>query len=107
MGVDTRAVIVVGYTYDEIHEVYAKWEESTDAGDCHFYEWCEDNDLAIFSPYYDASYGYCLFGVEIDNSGRYLYSPLYIDDVQVQSITKDLTDKFGVVPIVYLSPNVT
>jgi hypothetical protein len=26
MGIDTRAVIVVGYTHDEIHEVYYKWE---------------------------------------------------------------------------------
>lgn len=102
MGIDTRAVIVVGYTYDEIHEVYQKCEDAVD-----FNYWCEDNELESISPYYDAGSENCLFGVEIDNSGRYLYSPLYIDDVQVQSITKDLTDKFGVVPIVYLSPNVT
>lgn len=106
MGIDTRAVIVVGYTYDEIKEVYNKWEESTDAGDCHFYEWKEDNDLLIVSPHYDAPYEDCLFGVEIANSGRYSYIPLYIDDVQVQSITNDLTNRFGVVPIVYLSPDV-
>lgn len=101
MGIDTRAVIVVGYTYDEIHEVYQKCEDAVD-----FNYWCEDNELEMISPYYDASYDYCLFGVEIDTSGRYLYSPLYIDDVQVQSITKDLTDKFGITPAVYLSPDV-
>jgi len=104
MGIDTRAVIVVGYTYDEIHEVYTKWEESTDAGDCHFYEWCEDNDLAIFSPYYDASYNYCLFGEEIFTTGNYSYEVMDINELVTKDIIKEMADKLGKVPNVYLSP---
>jgi len=83
MGVDTRAVIVVGYTYDEIKEVYNKWEKSVDAGDCNFYEWKEDNDLLTVSPHYDAPYYDCLFGIVIDSSRDYSYSKVNIDEVKV------------------------
>lgn len=106
MGVDTRAVIVVGYTYDEIKEVYDERDTSVEEIICDFYDWKEHNNLLTFFPYYDAPYEDCLFGVDIDNSGCYSYSPLCIDDMQVQSITKDLTNRFGVVPVVYLSPDV-
>lgn len=106
MGIDTRAVIVVGYTYDEIHEVYTKWEESTDAGDCHFYEWCEDNELEMISPYYDASNDYCLFGEEIFTTGNYLYKVMDINELVTKDIINDLADKFGKIPSVYLSPHV-
>lgn len=106
MGIDTRAVIVVGYTYDKIKEVYDKWEESTDAGDCHFYEWCGDNELEMISPCYDANSEKCLFGTVIDSSRDYSYSKVNIDDVKVRTVFKDLTDKFGIIPSFYLSPYV-
>jgi len=86
--------------------VYNKRDASVEEIICDFYDWKEDNNLLTFFPYYDAPYEDCLFVVEIDNSGCYSYSTLYIDNVQVQSITKDLTDKFGITPAVYLSLNV-
>lgn len=106
MGVDTRAVIVVGYTYDEIHEVYDKWEESTDAGDCHFYEWCEDNELEMISPYYDANSEKCLFGVSIQSTRDYDYATLNIDDQEIEDISQKYFSKFGKYPKTFLSPYV-
>ena len=68
MGIYTQAVIVVGYTYDEIYTAYEKCKETVDAGDCHFYEWKEDNDLTTVFPYYDAPYDDCLFGTIVHDS---------------------------------------
>lgn len=107
MGIDTRAVIIVGYTYDKIKEVYDKWEESTDAGDCHFYEWCEDNELEMISPYYDADSEKCLFGTVIFTTGNYSYEVLDINELVTKDIIKNLADKLGKVPSVYLSPYVS
>lgn len=104
MGVDTRAVIVVGYTYDEIKEAYDKWEESTDAGDCHFYEWCEDNELESISPYYDASSENCLFGTVIFTTGNYQFEYLKVNQLPIIDVEQELMDKFGEAPSVFLSP---
>ena len=106
MGIDTRAVIVVGYTYDEIHEVYDKWEESTDAGDCHFYEWCEDNDLEMISPYYDADSEKCLFGTVIFATGNYQFGKLNVGQLDIIDAEQELMGKFGKAPSVFLSPYV-
>ena len=104
MGIDTRAVIVVGYTYDKIKEVYDKWEESTDAGDCHFYEWCEDNDLEMISPYYDANSEKCLFGTVIFTTVDYQFGELNVGQLDIIDAEQELIDKFGEAPSVYLSP---
>lgn len=104
MSVDLRAEIVVGYTYDEIYTIYERWKETVDAGDCHFYEWKEDSDLTTVFPYYDAPYEDCLFGTIIHESGDRSYSLFSLDSTKLQEVTKDLTDKFGEAPSVYLSP---
>lgn len=106
MGIDTRAVVVVGYTYDEIHEVYDKWEESTDEGDCHFYEWCEDNKLEMISPYYDANNENCLFGTVIFTTGDYQFGELNVGQLDIIDAEQELIDKFGEAPSVFLSPYV-
>lgn len=106
MGIDTRAVIVVGYTYDKIKEVYDKWEESTDAGGCHFYKWCEDNELETISPYYEASYDYCLFGTVIFTTGDYQFGELNVGQLDIIDAEQELMDKFGEAPSVFLSPHV-
>lgn len=104
---DSRAAIVVGYTYVEIYTIYERWKETVDAGGCHFYEWKEDNDLTTVFPYYDAPYEDCLFGTIIHDSEDRSYSLFSLDSAKLQKVTKDLTDKFGITPVVYLSPDVT
>ena len=105
MGIDTRAVIVVGYTYDEIYSLYEQYENLPE-NPVDFYDWKEYVDLRTFFPYYDAPDQDCLFGIDIDSSGDYSYSLLNIDNAKVQEVTKDLIDKFGITPAVYLSPDV-
>ena len=96
-----------GYTYDEIYTTYERWKETVDAGDCCFYEWKEGNNLTTVFPYYDAQYEDCLFGVIITGSEDHSYSLFSLDSNKLQKVTKDLTDKFGITPAVYLSPDVT
>lgn len=106
MSINVEAVIVVGYKYDEIKPVYDKWKSTVDAGDCHFYEWKDDNDLTPVFPFYDASYEDCLFGTKVNHSGDYSYSVLNLHHGIIQDTIKDMTDKFGIAPAVYLSPNI-
>lgn len=106
MGIDTRAVIVVGYTYDEIKEVYDKWKASVDAGDYHFYKWCEDNKLEIISSYYDAVYSDCLFGTVIFATGNYQFGKLNVGQLDIIDAEQELMGKFGKAPSVFLSPHV-
>lgn len=101
MGIDTQAVIVVGYTYDEIYSVFNEIEDDID-----FTEWCEDNELESISPYYDASREDCLFGTVIFTTGDYSYETLDINELVTKDIIEELADKFGKVPNVYLSPYV-
>lgn len=106
MGIDTRAVIVVGYTYDEIHEVYQKCEEPTEVVDGYFYAWCEDNDLEMISPYYDANNENCLFGTVIFTTGDYQFGELNVGQLDIIDAEQELIDKFGEAPSVFLSPRV-
>lgn len=106
MGVDTRAVIVVGYTYDEIKEVYDKWKASVDAGDCHFYEWCGDNELEIIRPCYYAVYSDYLFGTIIFTTGNYQFGKLNVGQLDIIDAEQELMGKFGKAPSVFLSPHV-
>ena len=107
MGIDVRAVIVVGYTYDEIYTSYEKWKETVDAGDCHFYEWVEDNDLICYvSPYFDAPYEDCLFGTVIFTTGDCQFGELNVGQLDIIDVEQELMDKFGKAPSVFLSPYV-
>jgi len=105
MGIDTQAVIVVGYTYDEIYSVFNEIEYEIEY-DIDFTEWCEDNELESISPYYDASREDCLFGTVIFTTGDYSYETLDINELVTKDIIEELADKFGKVPNVYLSPYV-
>lgn len=102
MGIDTRAVIVVGYTYDEIYSVFNEFEDDID-----FHDWYNDNDLESISPYYDASYDDCLFGKGIISTGDYSYETLDINELVTKDIIEELADKFGKIPSVFLSPYVS
>ena len=101
MGIDTRAVIVVGYTYDEIYEVYQKCEDAVD-----FNYWCEDNKLEMISPYYDANSENCLFGTVIFTTDNYQFGKLNVGQLDIIDAEQELMDKFGEAPSVFLSPYV-
>jgi hypothetical protein len=101
MGVDTRAVIVVGYTYDEIYSVFNEIEDDID-----FTDWCEDNELESISPYYDASREDCLFGTVIFTTGDYQFGELNVSQLDIIDAEQELTDKFTEAPSVFLSPYV-
>lgn len=101
MGIDTQAVIVVGYTYDEIYSVFNEIEDDID-----FTEWCEDNELESISPYYDASREDCLFGTVIFTTGDYQFGELNVGQLDIIDAEQELIDKFGEAPSVYLSPYV-
>ena len=102
MGIDTRAVIVVGYTYDEIHEVYQECEDAVD-----FNYWSEDNKLEMISPCYDANSEDCLFGTVIFTTGDYQFGELNVDQLDILDVEQELIDKFGEAPSVFLSPYVS
>jgi len=101
MGIDTQAVIVVGYTYDEIYSVFNEIEDDID-----FTGWCEDNELESISPYYDASRDDCLFGIRIYSTGCYSFKALDINELDITGTQQELATKFSIVPTVYLSPYV-
>lgn len=102
MGIDARAVIVVGYTYDEIYEVYQQHEDDID-----FHYWYNDNDLERISPYYDASSEDCLFGTVIFTTGGYRFGILNVGQLDIIDAEQELIDKFGEAPSVFLSPYVS
>ena len=60
MSISTEAVIVVGYTYDQIERSLKDGTE----------EYLEDEELRFFPPYYDAPWEESIFGVEVVNSGE-------------------------------------
>lgn len=62
--------------------------------------------MTTVSPYYDAPYDDCLFGTIIHDSKYFSYSLFSLDSTKLQKVTKDLTDKFGITPAVYLSPDI-
>lgn len=111
MGIDTSAVIVVGYTYKEVQEIYDKYLDGLTPDDyvSDFYDWKEDNDndLRTISPYYDATYKNCLFGVTITTSGDYSYKTFNLNEAEIKGVTQTLTEQFGIEPKVYLTPYVS
>ena len=109
MGINTSAMIVVGYTYDETKEIYDKYIDGLTLDDyiSDFYDWREDNHLESISPYYDADYDNSLFGTTVLSSGDYSYELLDIDEQKIKDITKEMTEQFGIEPKVYLTPYVS
>lgn len=105
MGIYTSAKIVVGYTFEEATEIYDKYLDGLTPDDyiSDFSDWKEDNDLESISPYYDADYNECLFGIKVFSSGDYSYGLLSIDENKIKDITQEMTDQFGIEPKVYLS----
>jgi len=108
MRIDTSAVIVAGYTYDEAQEIYDNYLDGLTPDDyaSDFYNWTENNDLISISPYYDADYDKCLFGAIITTSEDYSYKTFNLNEAEIEGVTQTMTEQFGIEPKVYITPYV-
>lgn len=82
MGVDYSARILVGLPYDELEEYFESLEDE--------YGW--EGELSCVSPYYDASWGSSLFGVEVKWCNDYHYSE--IDELTLLPTIKSAHEMF-------------
>ncbi len=88
MGVEYSARIVVGLPHEELEEFLQDMEDPYDLG------------LYIVSPYYDADYCDCLFGVLVQSCNDYSYvqlntNKLMLDTDEAQRKFKEITGKEG------------
>lgn len=104
MGVEYRGVLCVGYTYEEVSDLYEKCEDAT--GDYKYeniYEFCEGEGLTSYSPYYDADKASCIYGEEVESSDDYRYSECEKNiDGRVQEVCDRLEKEFFVKPKTYI-----
>jgi len=97
MGIEYSARIIVGLSYDELGEYFDGVED--------VYEHVEDSGLYVVSPYFDADYRDCLFGVLMQKCYDYSYSEIdeskWSDDVVAAH--KKFTEVTGKIGKLYLS----
>lgn len=97
MGIEYSARIVVGLPKDELDDYFEGIED--------VYQHVEDSGLYVVSPYYDADYDDCLFGVLVQSCYDYSYSE--IDESKwsenVAAAHKWFTERTGKVGKLYLS----
>ena len=97
MGIEYSARIVVGLPKDELDDYFEGVEN--------VYQHVEDSGLYVVSPYYDADYDDCLFGVLVQRCYDYSYSE--IDETMwsesIASAHKKFTEVTGKVGKLYLS----
>lgn len=105
MGINTNAVIVVGYTYEEAMELYNKWRDVQNNGYDKFHDWYEDMVIDVVPSYYDAPIEDCLYGTIIKSveSGYSQMASIEGYKNEVENTVKDLFTKFGKTPKLYLS----
>lgn len=104
MGVEYRGVLCVGYTYKEAEQLYESCEdENGDYKYEDFYDFCEEEELTSYSPYYDASKEHCIYGDAIESSGDYSYEVVSDElDERIRSAAYSLKERFGVMPKTYI-----
>ena len=104
MGVEYRGVLCVGYTYNQVKDLYEKCEDEN--GDYKYeniYEFCEGEGLTSYSPYYDADKEYCIYGEEVVSSDVYCYEVVGIGlDLMILKITNKFEKEFFVKPETYI-----
>ena len=89
MGIDYRAVVVVGLPRDQFIEVE------------HFLEWAEDKGLDICPVSYDSGDG--IVGLVYAKSPDYWYSEFTYDPQRVAEMKQEFKDSTGMEAKVYLS----
>lgn len=90
MGVDTRAVIVIGLPSGELPQQFSDVDEY---------------GLESISPSYDAEIKYCIIGLPLYQTSDYHYKEISLDDIDKVSSLKTKFKKItGMDGKVYLSP---
>ena len=97
MGIEYSARIVVGLPKDELDDYFEGVEN--------IYQHVEDSGLYIVSPYYDADYDDCLFGVLVERCYDYSYSEIDENSLAANVVAahKMFTEVTGKVGKLYLS----
>jgi len=100
MGIEYSASLVVGYTYDEIVEIFSPCP----GFEGELYEVLDTHDLSLFPPYYDADLKACIFGRSVLSSGDYssCIVGIYLDE-RATSIGNELVATYGKTPNLYLT----
>lgn len=106
MGIEYRGVLCVGYTYEEVSDLYEKCEDAN--GDYKYeniYEFCEGEGLESFSPYYDADKEDCIYGKGAVVGSCYSYKeisdPLELGSNIAYQI-RDMQEEFTIEPKAYI-----
>lgn len=104
MGVEYRGVLCVGYTYEQAQALYEECEdENGDYKYENFYEFCEQEGLTSFSPYYDADRGACIYGDEIESSDDYSVAVVGKGlDERIKAVSDRLSKEFFLEPKAYI-----
>lgn len=97
MGIEYRGVVCVGYNHDQVENLMEEvdYEEGV-------YEFYESHNLESFSPYYDADYEDCIYGLAVAKSGDYQYSEVSGMDARIVQVQDKLLKQFGIQPKAYL-----
>jgi len=101
MGIEYRGVIVVGYDWDELNQVYDAADPDQELD---LYDFCEERGLESFSPYYDADSSDCIHGLKVTGSQDYSYADIDLELIQakVKLLKAELLNEFGVEAGVYI-----
>lgn len=107
MGISASAVIIVGYTYDELYPLYEKYlADNTGNEDVmDWVDWVEDNDFNQVSPYYDSQKEDMLYGHILDNTPDHCPCKIKIN-CNSETICKQYSIETGIEANLYLSPDI-
>lgn len=97
MGVEYRGVVCVGYNHDQMENLMEEVEYQD--GLMEFYE---SHNLNSFSPYYDADYEDCIYGLVVAKTDDYQYVEVSGLDAKIVEIQEKLLKQFGIQPKAYL-----
>ena len=104
MGVEYRGVLCVGYTYEQVKELYENCEDEN--GDYRYddiYQFCDEEGLTSFSPYYYADKSACIYGDEIESSDDYCYAVVGGGlDERIRAVSDRLRREFSMEPKAYI-----
>lgn len=103
MGIDYRAVIILGYPYEDVKDkIESIMEETEFDGDV--YEWIEENDMEYVGPYYDCPLEESLIGIIVKSTFSYQWKEFNYDITNYPKQTEPLVKLFGIMPKLYLTP---
>jgi len=107
MGVDYRAVIIVGYPHEDISDKIEELMIEDEGDDIDAYEWLEDKGIEWVGPYYDCPIEESLVGIIVKQTHSYQWTEFSIGSSEIVMIVNSadkLSKIFDKAPKVYLTP---